>query len=84
MFKRTPTTKDGKPVDMFDGERVLSKPFRTPTMLKQRELPQRKRKKVSYKGAQGGGSDEDSEEENNGKRKKQKSGRDGYEASTLR
>lgn len=79
MLKRTPTDKNGKPVDMFDSSRVLSKPFKTPTILKQREQPQRKRKKVSYKGAQGNGSDDDNDDENVGK-KKRKTGRDGFEA----
>ena len=63
MLRRAPTDKDGKPVDMFDTGRVLCKPFRTPAMVKTRDVPQRKRKRVSYKGAQGDESDDDSDDE---------------------
>ena len=79
MFRRTPIHKDGKPVDSFDSSQVLSKPFKTPTLLNQRDVPQRKRKRVSYKGAQADGPDSGSDEEN-GSKKKKKAGRDGYEA----
>lgn len=82
MLKRIPTSKDGKPIDLFSDSLRLNKPFKTPTMTVQREQPLRKRKRVSYKGAQGDEPDDDDDDENGSgsKSKKRKTGRDGYEA----
>lgn len=77
MLKRIPVNPDGKPVDLFDDGVRLHKPFKTPTLVVQREQPQRKRKRVSYKGAQGDDSDDDSDAESS--KKKKKKGRDGWE-----
>jgi DNA repair and recombination RAD54-like protein len=69
MLKRQPVTIDGKVVDRLQESGRVYKPFKPPTLAKpQREQPQRKRKRVSYKGADG--SDDDSEKENSKKKKK--------------
>ena len=73
MLKRTPTTKDGKTVDRLQESTRINKPFKPPTLAVQREQPQRKRKRVSYKGAQG---DSDSEDDDGKPSKKKKSGKD--------
>ncbi|KAI0093730.1 DNA repair protein, SNF2 family [Irpex rosettiformis] len=78
MLRRVPTTTDGKVVNRLQESHRVSKPFKPPTIAAQREQPQRKRKRVSYKGADAGEDDSDSEEEN-GKKKKKKNAKDGFE-----
>ncbi|KAJ7172386.1 DNA repair protein, SNF2 family [Mycena filopes] len=75
MLRRAPTTSDGKVVDRLESTRV-NKPFKPPTPLVSidRVQPQRKRKRVSYKGQELDASDSD--EENGPKRKKKKDDRD--------
>lgn len=77
MLKRTPTTTDGKVVDRLQESHRINKPFKPPTFAAQREQPQRKRKRVSYKGAQG---ESDGEDDDDGKKKKKKTGKDGFES----
>ncbi|KIP08757.1 hypothetical protein PHLGIDRAFT_363714 [Phlebiopsis gigantea 11061_1 CR5-6] len=69
MLKRTPTTKDGKTVDRLQESSRINKPFKPPTLAVQREQPQRKRKRVSYKGAQGAS---DTDDDDDGKKSKKK------------
>ena len=69
MLKRTPTTKDGKTVDRLQESSRINKPFKPPTLAVQREQPQRKRKRVSYKGAQG---ESDADDDDDGKKSKKK------------
>jgi DNA repair and recombination protein RAD54 and RAD54-like protein len=78
MLRRIPTTTDGKPVDRLQESSRINKPFKPPTLAVQREQPQRKRKRVSYKGAQGE-SDTD-EDDNDKKSKKKKVGKDGFDS----
>lgn len=75
MLRRTPSTSDGKPVDRLQESIRINKPFKSPSLARpvDRILPQRKRKRVSYKGA-GGDDDSDSDA---GSGKKKKFGRDG-------
>ena len=56
----------------------MNKPFKPPTLAVTRDQPQRKRKRVSYKGAQAGSDESDSENEG-GPKKKKKVGKDGFE-----
>ncbi|KAK7693482.1 hypothetical protein QCA50_003050 [Cerrena zonata] len=79
MLKRLPVTSDGKVVDRLQESVRVNKPFKPPTPVVQREQPQRKRKRVSYKGADVG-NDSDSEAESGRKSKKKKTGRDGFES----
>ncbi|KAJ7449904.1 DNA repair protein, SNF2 family [Mycena latifolia] len=71
MLRRAPTTSDGKVVDRLQESTRVNKPFKPPTPLVsiERIQPQRKRKRVSYKGQEQEGSDSDDE---NGPRKKKK------------
>jgi DNA repair and recombination RAD54-like protein len=73
MLRRAPTTTDGKVVDRLQESTRVNKPFKPPTSsaIIERVQPQRKRKTVSYKGAQGD-SDSDS-----GTKKKKKNENDG-------
>lgn len=80
MLRRVPTTTDGKVVDRLQESYRVTKPFKPPTIAAQREQPQRKRKRVSYKGADTGKDDDDSEDENGKKSKKKKFGKDGFES----
>ncbi|KAI9064431.1 DNA repair protein, SNF2 family [Trametes sanguinea] len=78
MLRRAPVTSDGKVVDRFQESSRVNKPFKPPTLAVAREQPQRKRKRVSYKGAQG--DSDGSDGENDGAPKKKKSGKDaGFE-----
>lgn len=78
MLKRAPTTTDGKIVDRLQESSRINKPFKPPTLAVQREQPQRKRKRVSYKGAQG---DDASDDDDDGKKsKKKKTGKDAFES----
>jgi DNA repair and recombination RAD54-like protein len=53
MLRRAPTTIDGKLVDTHQESTRVNKPFKVPTLVVQRAQPQRKRRRVSYKEAQG-------------------------------
>ncbi|KAF7338222.1 DNA repair protein rhp54 [Mycena venus] len=76
MLRRAPTTSDGKVVDRLQESTRVNKPFKPPTPLVsiERIQPQRKRKRVSYKGQEA--DDSDSDEENGPKRKKKKEDKD--------
>ncbi|KAI0709235.1 DNA repair protein, SNF2 family [Earliella scabrosa] len=78
MLRRAPTTPDGRVVDRFQESSRVNKPFKPPTLAVTRDQPQRKRKRVSYKGAQAGSDESDSENEG-GPKKKKKVGKDGFE-----
>lgn len=71
MLRRIPTTNDGKVVDRLQESTRINKPFKPPTLASssRRDVPQRKRKRVSYKGLQG---EEDSESDSGPSRKKKK------------
>jgi DNA repair and recombination RAD54-like protein len=71
MLRRIPTTNDGKVVDRLGESTRINKPFKPPTLASsfRRDVPQRKRKRVSYKGLQG---EEDSESDSGPSRKKKK------------
>ncbi|KAJ7632714.1 DNA repair protein, SNF2 family [Roridomyces roridus] len=74
MLRRAPTMSDGKSVPLESTR--INKPFKAPTpLVGDRVQPQRKRKRVSYKGQQG---DDDDDDENGPqkKRKKDESTRD--------
>lgn len=78
MLRRAPTTTDGKVVDRLQESSRINKPFKPPTLAVQREQPQRKRKRVSYKGAQ---ADDDGEDDDGDRKsKKKKMGKDGFES----
>ncbi|KAG6816443.1 hypothetical protein H0H87_005998 [Tephrocybe sp. NHM501043] len=79
MLRRVPTTNDGKIVNRLQESTRINKPFKAPTLAVpiDRILPQRKRKRVSYKDQQGADDDSDSEAEAARKKKKKKDGRDG-------
>ncbi|KAI0664810.1 DNA repair protein SNF2 family [Cubamyces menziesii] len=80
MLRRAPVTPDGKVLDRFQESSRINKPFKPPTLAVSREQPQRKRKRVSYKDAQGNSDESGSEDENGPKKKKKKSGKDaGFE-----
>ncbi|KAI0685161.1 DNA repair protein SNF2 family [Cytidiella melzeri] len=79
MLRRAPTTADGKVVDRLQESHRVTKPFKPPTIAAQRQQPQRKRKRVSYKGTDAGGDESDSDEETGRKAKKKKAGKDGFE-----
>ena len=71
MLKRQPVTTDGRTVDRFQDSGRAYKQFKPPTFTKPvREQPQRKRKRVSYKGAQESEDDDDDDEKENSKKKK--------------
>lgn len=76
MLRRIPSTSDGKPVDRLQESIRINKPFKSPSLAKtvERALPPRKRKRVSYQGADG---DNDSDSDAGSKKKKKKSGRNG-------
>src|SRR6516162_5330893 len=74
MLRRRPTTNDGQVVDRLQESTRVNKPFKPPTLVSSvdRVQPQRKRKRVSYKGQDPGDSDDDSD--SGRKKKKQKNG----------
>ncbi|KAJ7905599.1 DNA repair protein, SNF2 family [Mycena olivaceomarginata] len=76
MLRRAPTTSDGKVVDRLQDSTRVNKPFKPPTPLVSidRIQPQRKRKRVSYKGQEAEASDSD--DENGPKKKKKKDDKD--------
>jgi DNA repair and recombination RAD54-like protein len=71
MLRRVPTTNDGKVVDRLQESTRINKPFKPPTLSasSRRDQPQRKRKRVSYKGLQG---EQDSDSDSGPSRKKKK------------
>ncbi|TFK42503.1 SNF2 family domain-containing protein [Crucibulum laeve] len=73
MLRRAPTTNDGKVVDRLQESTRINKPFKPPSLAVglERVQPQRKRKRVSYKGQQGEESDSD-DDDNSRKKKKKK------------
>ncbi|KAG6814482.1 hypothetical protein H0H92_000007 [Tricholoma furcatifolium] len=79
MLRRAPTTNDGKVVDRLQESTRVNKPFKPPSLAVpiDRAQPQRKRKRVSYKGQQAADDDSDSDAENARKKKKKKDDRDG-------
>ncbi|KAG6866986.1 hypothetical protein C0991_003902 [Blastosporella zonata] len=79
MLRRAPTTNDGKIVDRLQESTRINKPFKPPTLAVpiDRIQPQRKRKRVSYRGQQDADDDSDSEAEAARKKKKKKDDRDG-------
>lgn len=81
MLRRAPTTNDGKVIDRLQESTRINKPFKPPTLLipVERVQPQRKRKRVSYKGQQG--VDDDSEDDDEASRKKKKKKKDGHDGS---
>ncbi|KIM87179.1 hypothetical protein PILCRDRAFT_815650 [Piloderma croceum F 1598] len=76
MLRRVPTTTDGKAVDRLQESTRVNKPFKPPTSsaIIERVQPKRKRKSVSYKGAQGDGGDSDSDTAPRKKKKKENDG----------
>jgi DNA repair and recombination RAD54-like protein len=71
MLRRIPSTPDGKTLDRLQESARINKPFKSPSLATPaggRQQPQRKRKRVSYKGA--GGDDDDDDELAKKKRKK--------------
>lgn len=70
MLRRQPVTSDGRPVERLQESVRVNKPFRPPSFSKStlRDQPQRKRKRVSYKGA--GGDDDSDDDAKKKKRKK--------------
>nr|GAT53261.1 SNF2 family domain-containing protein [Mycena chlorophos] len=76
MLKRAPTTGDGKVVSKLNESARVNKPFKVPTFTVERAQPQRKRKRVSYKGQDGADNKDDDDEENGRSKKKKKDDRD--------
>jgi DNA repair and recombination protein RAD54 and RAD54-like protein len=76
MLRRVPTTTDGKALDRLQESTRVNKPFKPPTSsaIIERVQPKRKRKSVSYKGAQGDEGDSDSDTAPRKKRKKENDG----------
>jgi DNA repair and recombination protein RAD54 and RAD54-like protein len=72
MLRRLPTTTDGKVVDRLQESTRVNKPFKPPAIAAQQERNNslRKRKRVSYKGAQ----DENADSDDDGRKKKKKRG----------
>ncbi|KAI0065411.1 DNA repair protein, SNF2 family [Artomyces pyxidatus] len=70
MLRRIPTTSDGKAVDRLQESDRINKPFKPPSLAVQREQPQRKRRRVSYKGAQAADDDDDDDDSRSKKRRK--------------
>jgi DNA repair and recombination RAD54-like protein len=73
MLRRIPTTNDGLAVDRLQESTRVNKPFKPPTLAVkpiERSLPQRKRKRVSYK--ENGGNDDSDDESDDPKRRKKK------------
>ncbi|KZV69024.1 SNF2 family domain-containing protein [Peniophora sp. CONT] len=74
MLRRIPTTTDGKTVDRFQESARVNKPFKAPALAVTRAQPERKRKRVSYKGADTTADDDDDDP----KAKRRKSMNDAY------
>ncbi|KAF8636674.1 hypothetical protein AX17_003480 [Amanita inopinata Kibby_2008] len=77
MLRRTPTTKDGQIIDRLRDSDRVNRPFRPPTFAAapDRIQPQRKRKKVSYKGHQ---EESDSDSDVSRRKKKKRKDEDSY------
>lgn len=72
MLRRAPTTNDGVVIGRLQESIRVNKPFKAPTVTAkpvERVLPQRKRKRVSYK-ENGGNSDSDSSDDPRRRKKK--------------
>lgn len=79
MFRRHPTTNDGIVVDRLQESSRVNKPFKSPTAAAkpvERSLPQRKRKRVSYK--ENGDNDSDDSDDPRRRKKKKPSKDDTY------
>jgi DNA repair and recombination protein RAD54 and RAD54-like protein len=76
MLRRAPTTVDGKLVDRHQESIRVNKPFKVPALVVQRAQPQRKRKRVSYKEAQGPDDDDDTYSDSGSKSAKRRSSND--------
>ncbi|KIK08279.1 hypothetical protein K443DRAFT_128642 [Laccaria amethystina LaAM-08-1] len=75
MLRRVPTTSDGKILDRFHDITRVNKPFKPPTIaILERVQPQRKRKRVSYKGQEASLSESENDA---GSRKKKRTDKDG-------
>jgi DNA repair and recombination RAD54-like protein len=70
MLRRAPTTADGQVIDRSSESSRVFKPFKKPTLVKARELPARKRKRVSYKGADTENADDSDDDSPAAKRRK--------------
>lgn len=81
MLRRAPTTIDGKLVDRHQESIRVNKPFKVPTLVVQRAQPQRKRKRVSYKEAQGPDDDDDTYSDSGSKSAKRRRPSDDAENS---
>ena len=58
MLRRIPTTNDGKPLDRLQESTRINRPFKPPTLATPKSVqPLRKRKRISYKEADGHESD---------------------------
>lgn len=76
MLRRIPTTNDGKPLDRLQESTRINRPFKPPTLAVVKHVqPLRKRKRVSYKEAEG--NDSDSEAERAAKKQKKSMDKDG-------
>ena len=71
MLRKQPVTSDGRAVDRLQESYRVNQPFKPPTVkvTTTREQPTRKRKRVSYKGAQ---ADSDDSDDENAKKKRKK------------
>ncbi|KAI0928410.1 DNA repair protein rhp54 [Taiwanofungus camphoratus] len=78
MLRRTPVTADGKAVDRLRESTRINKPFKPPTSIIQRNQPQRKRKRVSYKGEQADSDSSGSEGDEIPRKKKKKVDQNGF------
>ncbi|THU89555.1 DNA repair protein, SNF2 family [Dendrothele bispora CBS 962.96] len=76
MLRRVPTTSDGRKLDILHESTKINKPFKPPSFNTNvdRVQPERKRKRVSYKGQQG--DDSDTDDDGSSKKKKKKGDRD--------
>ncbi|EMD38006.1 DNA repair protein SNF2 family [Gelatoporia subvermispora B] len=78
MLRRAPTTIDGKVVNRLQESTRINKPFKPPTPVVERNQPQRKRKRVSYKDCE---NDENAQSGDDGSpKKKKKADKDGFDA----
>lgn len=79
MLRRVPTTSDGKTVVKPQDSIRVNKPYKRPSSLNviDRVQPQRKRKRVSYKGGQADENDSDDDDGPSSKKKKKKDDKDG-------
>ena len=85
MLRRIPTTADGKVVDRLQESTRINKPFKPPSLAAsiERVQPQRKRKRVSYKGQQGDDSGDEDDDLGRKKKKKKENDDRGYTEEEL-